>query len=129
MKKMILASVFTTLSLVASQMPPMPPMPPSLGGGVKHKSTKNTKTPKECDLLPPMVIFLPPPMEAQLDSCKNALYKPKKEFATKQLSKLFKKKIVIKSIKILKKFSKLYRIEYKDGVVLCNSKVDACIKQ
>lgn len=129
MKKILSISIFITITLLAGQMPPMPPMPPSIGGKKQPQSKKQVKMPKECELLPPMVIFLPPPMEAQLDSCKNALYKPKKEFAQKQLSKILKKKITIKSITILKKFSKLYRIEYNGGTVLCNDKVDACIQQ
>ncbi len=129
MKKMICVSVLIATALVAGEMPPMPPMPPALGNGKQHKVKKQTKMPKECELLPPMVIFLPPPMEAQLDSCKNALYKPKKEFAQKQLSKILKKKVIVKSITILKKFSKLYRIEYNGGTVLCNDRVDACIRQ
>jgi len=116
------------ISLVASQMPPMPP---SLNGkkAVHNKSVKKAAMPKECELLPPMVIFLPPPMEKQLDSCKNKLYKPSKTFAQKRLSKLLNKKIVVKSVKIVKKFSKLYKIKYNGGVLLCNDKVDACIKQ
>jgi len=129
-QKGILILFLGAISLVASQMPPMPPMPPSLSGKkTVHISAKKAAMPKECELLPPMVIFLPPPMEKQLDSCKNKLYKPSKTFAQKRLSKLLNKKIVVKSVKIVKKFSKLYRIKYNGGVLLCNDKVDACVKQ
>ncbi len=132
MKKVSIGvSLSIVLSFASSSMPPMPPMPPVIKSTPAKKDVKSKKPqlPKECELLPPMVIFLPPPMEAQLDKCKNEIYKPKIEFAQKQLSKLLKKSVKVKSVTVVKKFSKLYKIVYDGGTVLCNEKVDACIKR
>ena len=128
--KILLTTVAFTTLLNALDMPPMPPMMPNM---VKEKSikkdTKKTAMPSSCELIPPMVIFLPPPMEKELVNCKNNMNKPKKEFAQKQLSKLFKKKIEVKKIEIVKKFNQLYKITYDGGVILTNKTVDAFIKQ
>jgi len=135
--KLFVSSLLISTFLNAMDMPPMPPMIPSLDIKESHPNTiiKNKKDskksimPKSCELIPPMVIFLPPPMEKELTNCKNNMNKPKKVFAEKQLSKLFKKKITITKIEIVEKFNQLYKITYNDGVILTNKSVDAFIKQ
>ena len=72
----------------------MPPMPPGFGASATSKtdkrSVKDKKTNdfqkkiseiKGCNSLPPMIIFLPPPMEKDLISCRNEYFKPSKEKA------------------------------------------------
>ena len=132
MKTKLLLTTFTlTTFLNAMDMPPMPPMMPVLDTKNKavKKDTKKPSMPASCELIPPMVIFLPPPMEKELVNCKNNMNKPKKEFVEKQLSKLFKKKTTVTKIEIVEKFNQLYKITYDSGVILTNKTVDAFIKQ
>lgn len=127
---------FLTLSISANAIE-MPPMPPILTVEDTNKTKKSqinkneTKrsTPSSCDLVPPMVIFLPPPMEKEVVNCKNELFIPKKEIAQKQLEKLLKKKVKIVKIEIVPKFNQLYKITYDGGEILTNKTVDAFIKQ
>lgn len=128
MKKTFL--LFTTCAVLYAESIPMPPMPPSLGTA-KTSKTKDEKQqmPKSCELMPPMVVFLPPPMEAGLSECKNELNKPKKEFVEKQLKRLLKKDVKVKTIEIVEKFDQLYKVTYNGGVILTNKTVDAFIEQ
>lgn len=129
-KKLLTTFILSTLSLKALDMPPMPPMVPMDKNTniKKQKDTKNTQ-PKSCEMIPPMVIFLPPPMEKQVVKCKNEMFKPKKELVQKQLSKLLKKKIKVKKIEIVEKFNQLYKVTYDGGEILTNKDVNAFIKQ
>ena len=136
MKNKIASSILISfIGLYGVDMPPMPPMIPSLDTKApQQKSAKQTKQksamPKACELIPPMVIFLPPPMENQLIKCKNEMFKPKKEFVQKQLAKLLKKKITIEKIEFVAKFNQLYKITYnKNNTILTNKTVDAFIQQ
>lgn len=129
--KFLLISMATVAALQAADTSFMPPMVPSLGTAhntTKPKSSTKTKV-SSCDLVPPMIINLPPPLEDAVTKCKNERGLPKKAFVEKQLSKLFKKKIVVKKIEIVPKFNQLYKITYKGGTILCNKSVDAFIKQ
>jgi hypothetical protein len=134
MKKVFLSLSLFTYGVYALEMPPMPPMismkdtNKTVKTETKKGTTKRT-TPESCDLIPPMVIFLPPPMEKDVTTCKNELFMPKKDFAAKQLEKLFKKKVKIISIEIVPKFNQLYKITYDGGVILTNKSVDAFIQQ
>ena len=67
----------------------------------------------ECAVLPPMVIFLPPPMEKSLVSCRNEFYKPSVEDATKKLSELYKKTVTVSKIEIVDDFREVYKIYMK----------------
>ena len=87
MKKSILLLPFI---LFAQNMPSMPPMPPMMNIPAQ-KTDKNSnpkkrpntsiknKLPKECQIIPPMLIFMPPPLQKDLSKCKNVLFKPTKE--------------------------------------------------
>ena len=57
---------------------PMPPMIPSLDTKSNNISNKKSTIPKSCELIPPMVIFLPPPMQDELSKCKMSLINQKK---------------------------------------------------
>lgn len=122
LKNITLLSIASISILHAAEAPPMPPMPPML------KSPK-AKTPSSCQLIPPMVIHLPPPMEKELTNCKNELYLPNKTLVQNNLSKLFKKQIKVQKIEIVPKFNQLYKVSYDGGVILTNKSVDAFIKQ
>ena len=134
--KFLYSSIILTTLLNAIETPPMPPMMPQITPvknniDTKQSSKKQQKKaiPKSCELIPPMVIFLPPPMEKELVNCKNNLHKPKKDFVEKQLSKLFKKKVKVQKVEIVEKFNQLYKITYSGGVILVNKDVNAFIKQ
>lgn len=133
MKKTILTLSLSFITLNAIEMPPMPPMIDTKNQKVSTKKANdvtktNRSTPKSCDMIPPMIIFLPPPMEKEVVTCQNELHKPKKEFVQKQLSKLLKKKIIVNKIEIVKKFNQLYKITYNGGTILTNKTVDAFIQ-
>ena len=130
--KFFALGLVTTTLLSAMDSSLMPPMVPAFG--TLHKNTtKKIGTKKEipssCEIVPPMIINLPPPLEDAVTKCKNERGMPKKEFVEQQLSKLLKKKIVVTSISIVPKFNQLYKVIYKGGTILCNTSVDAFIKQ
>ncbi len=127
MKSLLLLSIFT-IFVNAVDTIPMPPMIPSLDTK-QNTNKKNSSIPKSCELIPPMVIFLPPPMQVELSKCKNELNRPKKEFVEKQLSKLFKKPVKVIKIEIVKKFNQLYKVTYVGGIILTNKTVDGFIEQ
>jgi exonuclease V gamma subunit len=131
--KILLALLSSSILLTASDSIPMPPMIPSLDTKAHTVSKKNNSTkpqlPASCELIPPMVIFLPPPMQMELTKCKNQLNKPKKEFVEKQLSKLFKKKITVSKVEVVEKFNQLYKVTYNGGTILVNKTVDGFINQ
>jgi len=134
--------VFSFVFIFASSMPPMPPgfgvpsTPKTDKRSVKAKKTndfqKKISEIKGCNALPPMIIFLPPPMEKDLVACRNEYYKPSKEKAKKLLSKLLGKKVKIKSISIEDGFREVYKIRYsikkRTLVKYCNSALTKCLK-
>ena len=126
-------SLVTATLLNAMDSSMMPPMVPTLGATQKTTTTVKVATknevPSSCELVPPMIINLPPPLEDAVTKCKNERGIPKKEYVEQQLSKLMKKKIEVKSISIVPKFNQLYKVTYKGGTILCNKSVDAFIKQ
>ena len=130
-KKILLLSVATAALLQAVEAPPMPPMPPMFptAKATAKTATAKPKSPDSCQLIPPMVIHLPPPMEAELTKCKNELFLPAKDLVEKNLSTALKQKVVVEKIEIVAKFNQLYKITYNGGVILTNKTVDAFIKQ
>ena len=136
-------AIIAATALLASDMPPMPPGMMDSGkksANVQKKDTKQKtkkkgsgfKMPKECSTLPPMIIFLPPPMEVEMRACKNALHLPKKEDALKKLKASYKKDVVIKSIKPVDGFVEVYQIDIevdkKQKSLFCNGKLEYCIE-
>lgn len=134
-RRLLLSAVFSFSILNGMDMPPMPPMIPmekseKIDKAKNNQEKKQTNSiPSSCQLIPPMIIMLPPPMEKELDKCKNEMFMPKKIFVEKQLAKLLKKSVKVKSIEIVPKFNQLYKVTYDGGVILTNKKVDAFIKQ
>lgn len=138
---MILKSFFlVTSSIVAllanSNMPPMPPpMPMVMDAKSKNppKESESSSMPQECEGVPPMIIFLPPPLEAELHKCKNKLFMPKKDSANELMSKLLKDKVEILKISIVEEFSELYEIEIKTSknileTYYCNKHITKCFR-
>jgi|GEM_PF-1566849 len=123
MKKYILMSVVASL-LVASEMPPMPPgffdTPTKKEVKEEPKKATNTqrsvkvasKMPKECDVVPPMLFMLPPPLQADLDKCTKILYRPSKTKLEASIAKIEKQDINIISIDNLDNFKDVYRVTY-----------------
>ena len=120
-------SIGTLLNAMDTSM--MPPMVPSINSQTSQQIGKKETTLGSCEMIPPMIINLPPPLESALVACKNEQGMPQKDFVEKQLSKLFKKKTKVISIEIVKKFNQLYKVTYEGGVILCNKSVDAFVKQ
>jgi hypothetical protein len=83
--------------------------------------------PKECEIIPPMLIFMPPPLQEDLRKCKNKLFMPGVEKAKKGFFKKFKN-IKIKKISIVKGFNELYEIETNKGRFYCNKDVTKCFR-
>ena len=127
MKKLLIIMPFI---LLANQAIMMPPMPPSLPGDNAKKKVKNHKKekpslPKECSIIPPMLIFMPPPLEADLVKCKNKLFLPKLEFAKKIFAK---KHLKVKSITAVDGFVELYKVSTNKGDFYCNKDLSKCFR-
>ena len=140
MKKLLIFLPFLVFATESVPMPPMmPPMPPNINlqkapkktitskKDVKKekKETKKTTLPKECQVIPPMIIFLPPPLEDALTKCKNKLFEPKLEYAKKIFAK---KKLKVKSISIVEGFNEVYEIDTNKGKFYCNRDLSKCFK-
>jgi len=138
--RLILSSMFVLLFTVfslGSEMPPMPPMMGSSSKSIKPNNDFQNKMSdiKECSSLPPMIIFLPPPMEKDLISCRNKFYKPTVANAEKALSKMIDKKVSVSKISLAEGFRELYKIEYSYKKFIltskktsyCNAKLTKCL--
>lgn len=129
--KSLLISSLTATLLSAMDPSLMPPMIPNLDAPKSTNSTKpEVKAPmSSCEMIPPMIINLPPPLEDAVEKCKNERDMPQKDFVQTQLSKLLKKTVHVQKIEIVKGFNQLYKVSYDDGTILCNKAVNAFIKQ
>jgi len=130
LKRVVTFGVLLSSSLLIAQN--TPPMPPMAGANNPIKNADKLKLPKECSTVPPMIIFLPPPLEEAYYQCKNSLYLPKKEDAETKLSKLLNEKIKITSIDVVNGFTELYGIEIVDSKNIvrsyyCNRFLTKCI--
>jgi hypothetical protein len=105
MKKILSAVIITSVtSLFANPTPP--PMPPSFG------STAHKPFPNSCKTLPRMIVFLPPPMEADFIKCKNDLNMPMMSALSKSLTAKFGKVSDVK-MELAQGFSQLYKVTFK----------------
>ena len=128
MKKNLLLLI-APLALVAANttMPPMPPMIPGIDTTPKSPSASST-LPKSCEIIPPMIYKLPPPLENALTTCKNDMYSPNDDAIKAKFGK------TIKDIKVeaLKDFSQVYKIQYlaekKTVVKYCNKNLSFCFE-
>ncbi len=100
-------AIFTLFAIFGWAQPPTPPSIP---------------LPKECKTIPPMIIFLPPPMEKELIPCKNVVFLP----SLKSVKKKFPKAV---DVKPTKGFERLYTITLDNNETLfCNKELSRCIK-
>jgi len=125
--------------LFANEAMPMPPMPPALPVMNMNKNQKNHKEvkanikpkkaknvmPKECAVIPPMLIFMPPPLQNDLTKCKNRLFLPKLNVAKKVFAK---KGLKVKSVSIAEGFTELYKVSTNKGEFYCNKTLNKCFK-
>jgi hypothetical protein len=121
---------FIPLILFAQNQILMPPMPPNMNIEKKHVNKSQQKKPennlpKECKIIPPMLIFMPPPLESDLIKCKNKLFLPKLEVAKKVFSK---KNMKVKSVSIVEGFVELYKVSTDKGDFYCNKTLNKCFK-
>jgi len=129
MKKLLIAVPFILLANQSLMMPPMPPALPVNKNQnttkVKHKEIKKPLLPKECNIIPPMLIFMPPPLEDDLVKCKNKLFLPKLDIAKKIFAK---KHLKVKSVSVVDGFVELYKVSTDKGDFYCNKNLSKCFK-
>lgn len=124
------------VNATSASMPPMPP--PSMMKDINSPKAKTSahqdklSTISECSALPPMIIFLPPPMESSLVGCRNKYFKPSNKDASVKLSKYYKKTIKVTSVSIVDGFREVYKISIKDKKKkysrYCNKDLNSCLK-
>lgn len=103
MKKTLIILSFT-FSLFAQ--PPSTPLP----------------LPKECKTIPPMIIFLPKPMEKELIPCKNIVFQPTLAMVKQKFPKAT-------AIYPTEGFERLYTIKFENNeTIFCNKDLSTCIK-
>lgn len=82
--------------------------------------------PKSCQMIPPMIYKLPPPLEKLVDECKNETNMP----ADQNIKSVFGKDIKELHIEILEDFSKLYKVFFtrknQKIVKYCNDTLSYC---
>ena len=110
------------------EKPPMPPI-----NLLQQKDSKSS-----CELIPPMLYRLPPPLLEMVDKCNNETLKPKLKDIKKVLKKLDIEASDI-SIEYAKDMPRMYKIKYKkrdfrskgskvdkSEVIYCNWKLSKC---
>lgn len=114
----------------AVKVPPAPLSPPT----APKKSLKDM-LPQECATIPPMLVVLPPPMQKDMNRCKNAFHKPKPETVNSNLAAMHGEKVNVTNISALDGFQRLYQIDYtmdgffgeKKKTIYCNETVTQCL--
>lgn len=94
-------------------------MPPSIPSITQKTQAKNNP----CDMIPPMLQMMPPPLQEAVDRCQTESNIPKKE---KVLSFLKDKKINYETVTIkpMDGFVKLYMIDLGNATkIYCNEKM------
>lgn len=131
-KNILLLLSLLPLAVAAMDAPPMPPATPPEPVGTVKPAKVVPAAPKECNAVPPMLIYLPPELEKDLMGCKNLLYKPTEQAAAQALEKLYKQKVSVKEVAIEPKFKELYRISVNvagsNKTLYCNGDVDSCLE-
>jgi len=128
MKKILIFAL--PFFMYAADMPPMPPAIPNIGSHktIQKSSTQNSNLPKSCQMIPPMIYKLPPPLENLLDKCKNDMHMPKAQTVKTTFGKDIKGLHVV----ALKDFSKLYQVSFllkgKKNIKYCNETLTYCFE-
>lgn len=126
--KLSFALISALVSILYSAEPlPMPPMVPSLPG--TSAPTSALPLPKSCEIIPPMIYKLPPPLENALRTCNNDLKKPSSE----QIKEKWGHTIKDIQIVALEGFSQIYTISFNDkgkkSERFCNETLTLCFKE
>ena len=135
-KLLLLATSIGYLYSHSVQMPPMmPPMiPTSTKSTVKSVNTTSKKDEKiakkagACDMIPPMLHLLPPPLQEALDKCQIEKFFPKEEAVKKYLNN---KKIKYEKLTItpVKDFIRVYKIDLGNkNFLYCNGMMTNCLQ-
>lgn len=126
--KSSLALFSLVISLLhASEPLPMPPMVPSLPGTSSPASV--SALPKSCEIIPPMIYKLPPPLENALRTCNNDLKKPQETLVKEK----FGNHVKDISIEALEGFAQVYSIKFnekgKKVERFCNETLTWCFEK
>lgn len=132
--RIIPAILLPLMLFAASSTPPMPPMSENAGKTNSKQSLKST-LPTECQKLPPMLVVLPPPMQAEMDKCLNAFHFPRPDYK-KNFANLFGEEAKITNITTVNDFIRLYKVDFvtkswlgeTTKTVYCNTALTSCIE-
>ena len=126
-----IAFVFTTFALAAQNSMPMPPMPPGMIKPSKDQITARQRH-DVCAEVPPMIIYLPPPLAKARAECLLKKQKPSKEDAKRRFSERLKSDVDIIAIKGVEGFENLYRFDIAIGkmrtTLFCDAQLRQCIQ-
>lgn len=119
-----------TLSLCyafAESMPPMPPMVPNLP--TNATPAQASTLPKSCEVIPPMIYKLPPPLENALRECNNDLKKP----AEALVKQKFGAQMQNITVNAMEGFAQVYAVSFsekgKKVERFCNETLTLCFEQ
>lgn len=126
MKKQLLLSLSLCYAF-AESMPPMPPMVPNLP--TNSTPAQTSTLPKSCEVIPPMIYKLPPPLENALRECNNDLKKPTEALVKQK----FGAQIQNITMNAMEGFSQVYTISFnekgKKTERFCNETLTLCFEQ
>lgn len=126
-------SMFAVFANAAQTGVPMPPMPPEVIHPSKRAPEPNmNKEGDPCKAVPPMIIFLPPPLAKARAECLLKRQKPSMEEAKRLFAQKLKSDVDITSIKGIEGFDNLYRFDIIIGKMrtrlFCDAQLQQCIQ-
>jgi hypothetical protein len=126
MKKLFF--ILTISSFMVASAIDMPPSIPMLQTSQQKSDTNETSKVNSCDMIPPMLHMLPPPLQGELDNCVNTKNQPTIQMVTEYLQKN-KMKYKTLTIKPASDFVRLYEIDLGNKkIIYCNEKVTKCFE-
>ena len=131
MRRFVLSVVFVTFVFAAQKSMPMPPMPPGMTKPSKDQ-TAAAQRHDVCAEVPPMIIFLPPPLAKARAECLLQKQKPSHEEVKRRLSQKLKSDVSVTKIEGVEGFENLYRIDFYIGemntTLFCDRQLQHCIQ-
>jgi len=126
MKKLFFILAMSSF-IVASEID-MPPSIPMLKAQQQKVDTNETPKVNSCDMIPPMLHMLPPPLQGELDNCVNTKNQPTVQMVIEYLLKN-KMKYKTLTIKPASDFVRLYEVDLGNKrIIYCNEKVTKCFE-
>lgn len=126
MKKQLLLALSLCYAF-AESMPPMPPMVPNLP--INGTPAQTSTLPKSCEVIPPMIYKLPPPLENALKECNNDLKKPTEALVKQK----FGSQIQNITVNAIEEFTQVYAVSFveksKKTERFCNETLTLCFEQ